>query len=662
MEFLLGSAAIVSPAGQLPFFAAYCGTKLIKCIARRRQEENKEQIHSTTGVTIQWHDIRLKLEQKTSYGYITRHILDGVSGAAYPGRLLAVMGPSAAGKTSLLNALARQVPFSTKMSFHGKIEINGVDVKTDDAIRQAYIQQEDLFYSQLTLRETLTMACSLRLPADLDPIERDRLVNALIEKLGLTACADTYVGDATTRGLSGGEKKRLSIGCELINSPALMFLDEPTTGLDAFQSEKVIQALKRLTEEGHTIICTIHQPRSSIFAMFDDLVLLAQGKVVYSGMAGTAINYFASRGYQCPEHYNPAEYFADLISIDTSSPETAESSKQRLFSLTAMWETASKETYQVQSSNRKQFKLSTSLSASGRSNWRRDFRLLLGRSWKQARRDKKTNVARLMMNVGSACIFGGIYFKTKLVASAVQDRVGLLQLSAINTAMSSLVKTLNVFPSEQTIVTRERAKKAYGVLPYLCAKILSDVPVGVLLSCTFGTMLYSLAGLNPSKGRAATFMGIVVVESFASAALGLSVGSVAPSTDVAVALGPMVMLLFIVFGGQFKNTDSTTPILKWVPNASLIQNGFQAMCINEFSEMEFESDPEHEGRSMMQDGNAVLRWLGFDNIPVRKPILRNARVILFNYWFTYNVLKAKKPKFTPLLDPEILQTDSKEKC
>ena len=534
--------------------------------------------------------------------------------------------------------------------------MNDISVTTDDAIRQAYVQQEDLFYSQLTLRETLTMACALRLPPDMSIAERNRLVTALIDKLGLASCADTYIGDASTRGLSGGEKKRLSIGCELLNSPVLMFLDEPTTGLDAFQAEKVMSALKRLAHDGHTIICTIHQPRSSVFSLFDDLVLMVNGKIVYCGEAERAMGYFALLGHMCPDHYNPAEYFADLISLDTSSPDALQLSEKRIEQLVREWDRHRHEEFKPPAPTNKEIVpngVTVGATSTRRSSWLRDFRLLLGRSWKQARRDKKTNVARLGMNVGSALIFGSIYYRTKLVASAVQDRVGLLQLTAVNAAMSSLVKTLNVFPSEQTIVTRERAKKAYGVLPYLFAKILSEIPVGVLLSCTFGTILYSMAGLHPSHTRASRFIGIVLVESFASAALGLSVGGLAPNTDVAMSMGPMVMLLFIVFGGQFKATHSTAKALKWVPNASLIQNGFQGMCINEFSGVEFGEDDSGKERAVMKNGDDVLSWLGFNNITVEASILRNAKVMLFNYWLTYNILKAKKPRFTPLQSPGV---------
>ena len=139
-------------------------------------------------------------------------------------RLLAIMGPSGGGKTTLLNVLAGQLPAAKGMDLYGRVSINQ-QPRTSTRVRQAYVQQEDIFYSQLTVRETLLMAAHLRMPAAVPASEKDALVESLIKRLGLVKAADTVVGDAKARGLSGGEKKRLSIGVELIASPRLIFAD-----------------------------------------------------------------------------------------------------------------------------------------------------------------------------------------------------------------------------------------------------------------------------------------------------------------------------------------------------------------------------------------------------------------------------------------------------
>ncbi|MBA0734380.1 hypothetical protein Gogos_018294 [Gossypium gossypioides] len=245
-------------------------------------------------VTIMWRNITCSLSDKHSKS--VRFLLKDVSGEAKPGRLLAVMGPSGSGKTTLLNVLASQILASPRLALSGLLELNGKPSSTK-AYKFAYVRQEDLFFSQLTVRETLSLAAELQLPEISSIEERDEYVNNLLFKLGLVSCADSIIGDAKVRGISGGEKKRLSLGCELIASPSVIFADEPTTGLDAFQAEKVMETLRLLAQDGHTVICSIHQPRGSVYGKFDDIVLLTEGTLVYAGPArDQPLEYFSRFG------------------------------------------------------------------------------------------------------------------------------------------------------------------------------------------------------------------------------------------------------------------------------------------------------------------------------------------------------------------------------
>jgi len=136
----------------------------------------------------------------------------------------------------------------------------------------------------------------------------------MLEVLGLKHVATTYIGDNMIRGISGGERKRTSIGVELITNPSMVFLDEPTTGLDSKTSENVVSLLHDLANKGgRTIVCTIHQPSSQIFTQFDDLLLLVRGNIIYQGPTASAIDYFASIGFPCPKLSNPADYFMKVM-------------------------------------------------------------------------------------------------------------------------------------------------------------------------------------------------------------------------------------------------------------------------------------------------------------------------------------------------------------
>ena len=161
----------------------------------------------------------------------------------------------------------------------------------------------------------------------------------VINGLGLAHIAKTKIGDNLHRGISGGERKRVSIGVELVSDPRLIFLDEPTSGLDAFTAHYIVESIKRLAEdEFRTILMTIHQPRANILQLFDKILLLSQGKTVFFGNLDDALAHFEKCGYECPRHDNPADFFLDTISIDNRSPEAREESQARVDGLIAAWE------------------------------------------------------------------------------------------------------------------------------------------------------------------------------------------------------------------------------------------------------------------------------------------------------------------------------------
>ena len=185
----------------------------------------------------------------------------------------------------------------------------------------AYVQQDDILFQTMTVRECLEFAAKLKLPGTY--AQKIARVNDLIQTLKLNKCQNTRIGGPLVKGVSGGERKRTSIGVELITDPNLIFLDEPTTGLDSFTATSVMESLGDLArKDGRTVISTIHQPNSDIFEMFDKLMLLARGKIIYFNKANLAVDYFGSIGFQCPDLSNPADYFMTMMSIESIELET----------------------------------------------------------------------------------------------------------------------------------------------------------------------------------------------------------------------------------------------------------------------------------------------------------------------------------------------------
>ncbi|KAK6788763.1 hypothetical protein RDI58_012561 [Solanum bulbocastanum] len=624
-----------------------------------RGSENDEA--TVTGkvlpVTIRWTNITCSLSDKSAN--TVRFLLKNVTGEAKPGRLLAIMGPSGSGKTTLLNVLAGQTKASPKLNLSGLLDINGVPF-SNKIYKFAYVRQEDLFFSQLTVRETLSLAAELQLQDVSSIEERDEYVNNLLFKTGLVSCADSRIGDAKVRGVSGGEKKRLSLACELIASPSVVFADEPTTGLDAFQAERVMETLRQLAQDGHTVICSIHQPRGSVYAKFDDIVLLAGGSLIYAGPArDEVLAYFSKFGYICPDHVNPAEFLADLISIDYSSRESVYSSQKRINGLVESFSEKIPEVLYATSLVRDSSKTHVNLqkkSISRKGGWWRQFRLLLKRAWMQASRDGPTNKVRARMSIASALIFGSVFWRMGRSQTSIQDRMGLLQVAAINTAMAALTKTVGVFPKERAIVDRERAKGSYALGPYLLSKLIAEIPVGAAFPLLFGGILYPMARLHPTISRFGKFCGIVTVESFAASAMGLTVGAMVPTTEAALALGPSLMTVFIVFGGYYVNSDNTPIIFRWIPRVSLIRWAFQGLSINEFSGLQF----EHQNSYDIQSGEQVLEQLSFGGSRIGDTIIAQSRILMFWYYTTYLLLEKNKPKYQRLEPPPRLKDIEEE--
>ena len=259
--------------------------------------------------------------ENVSYHLKGKQILSGISGAVHPGELMAIMGASGAGKTTFLDLLARKNKRGTCV---GDFWVNG-EKTSDDDFRSAigFVDQDDTMLPTLTVHETIMDSALLRLPKDMSRMMKAQKVEDVEKQLGIYHIRHQLIGseEGAGRGISGGEKRRVGIACELVTSPSILFLDEPTSGLDAYNAFNVIECLVTLVKSyNRTVVFTIHQPRSNIVALFDQLVLLAQGRTVYSGPFHKCQSYFDNIGYSCPPGFNIADYLVDLT-MHASRPD-----------------------------------------------------------------------------------------------------------------------------------------------------------------------------------------------------------------------------------------------------------------------------------------------------------------------------------------------------
>eukprot|EP01137_Pigoraptor_chileana_P022974 Opistho-2@88542 len=241
-----------------------------------------------------------------------RRLLHDVYGLVRPGESLAIMGGSGAGKSTLLDVLANRKHQGT---IGGSILVNGQPRNALFKRLSGYVTQDDALIGTLTVEETLMYTAQLRLSSSLPKEEKRRRVQQIIADLRLEKVTKNHVGTDDLRGLSGGERKRVSIGVELITSPSILFLDEPTTGLDAKTALSIVELISELASSGsRTIIYSIHQPRSNIYKLFDKLLLLSEGRTVWFGNAHEALPFIEkSTNTVCDGQTNPADYFLDVV-------------------------------------------------------------------------------------------------------------------------------------------------------------------------------------------------------------------------------------------------------------------------------------------------------------------------------------------------------------
>lgn len=310
-------------------------SKLTSKLFKKSHKKSEETANTPTTPEISVNSKDIERNAVSSRSSESREfILQNVSLDVSAGRLMAIIGGSGSGKTSLLNVMARRLA-AKNLQVSGQVLFNGYG--SIDHVKHAYVLQQDILQPNLTCRETLHYAAELRLPKILTKEQRKVKVEEVILELGLKECADTRVGDSDHKGLSGGEKRRLSIGIQLIGNPSVLFLDEPTTGLDANSAYLLVKTCHELAAGGRTLIMSVHQPRSDIFFLFDDITILTGGQAVYAGPARNVVGYFTNLGYNFPNHVNPADYLIDLSAIDPRSDEKEKLSKARVDGLVQSW-------------------------------------------------------------------------------------------------------------------------------------------------------------------------------------------------------------------------------------------------------------------------------------------------------------------------------------
>ena len=399
----------------------------------------------------------------------------------------------------------------------------------------AFLSQDDSFFAQLSVEEILETEERLQFH-DESPERVATKRRELTSALGLSKVLKRKVGDRRAgaknshSGLSGGERRRLSVAVEMLGDVKVILADEPTTGLDASQAHKVVRKISEIAKQRGVPCCmTLHAPRGSVYDLLDDVFLLGPGgKPIYLGPASKACAYFAKRGFKCPSNTNIAEFLIDLVSVDTEDEEQAQRDLDRIDSLAFAFR---------KSDDAKEYSPDTKLvraSPRPRLPVLRRIGVLIRRSFKQNARDLYVNVLRLGACGILASVFSSIFGKSLQgppSAKGVADRTALLSYSVINMAMMALMKTLDLFGKEKPVVTRERMRSHYTGTEYLIAKLIAEVPMDCSFAVFFSVLLKRFVPLNITMKRLAATLAMTTI---VTDLLGFAVGSIMPDAGESV--------------------------------------------------------------------------------------------------------------------------------
>jgi ABC-type multidrug transport system ATPase subunit len=357
-------------------------------------------------------------------------ILQPITAEFHAGHLNVIMGPSGSGKTSLLNSIARRLHGSwrTKYRLSGTMSYNAA-IPSESVIRSVtsfVTQDDDALMPSLTVRESLRFAAGLRLPRWMTRVEKNRRAEDILMKMGLKDCADNLIGSDLIKGISGGEKRRVTIAIQVLTDPKILLLDEPTSGLDAFTATSIMEVLNGLAAEGRTLIMTIHQSRSDIFHHFSNLLLLSRGgHTVYAGRGADMIPYFGSLGYDCPSRTNPADFALDLITVDLQQEAREAATRKKVQHLITAWD------HRPLDLNRQTSHIATPAELGSLRKQmhplRVTFPLVMHRSTINFFRQPELIMARTSQIIGIAIIMALFFAPLKNDYPAVQSRMGFVQ-------------------------------------------------------------------------------------------------------------------------------------------------------------------------------------------------------------------------------------------
>ncbi|KAJ8765652.1 hypothetical protein K2173_014774 [Erythroxylum novogranatense] len=523
-------------------------------VARRTSTDDgrrRSRTAYTNGIFLTWKDLWVTVPDGKNG---RRAILQGLTGFAKPGQLLAIMGPSGCGKSTLLDTLAGRLGSNTRQT--GEILVNGRK-ETLAFGTSAYVTQDDNLITTLTVWEAIYFSAQLQLPGSMPISEKKERAEVTIKEMGLQESLHTRIGGWGKKGLSGGQKRRVSICIEILTRPKLLFLDEPTSGLDSAASYHVMNSISKLAhQDGKTVIASIHQPSSEVFELFHNLCLLSAGKIVYFGPVKLAEEFFASTGFRCPTMRNPSDHYLRTINKDfdddtergvgvPSSTEQTINTLVKAYKSKSIWQQVER---QVARMNRQK---GEPLKKGSQASFITQSIVLTQRSFVNMYRDLGYYWLRLAIYIAVCLCVGTIFREIGHDYGSIQARGSMLMfVTSFLTFMA-----IGGFPSfveDMKIFARERLNGHYGVGAFVIGNTFSSLPYLLLISVIPGAIAYYQVGLQKNFGHFVYFTMLLFMCMMLVESLMMLVASIVPDFLMGIITGAGIQGVMMLNGGFFR--------------------------------------------------------------------------------------------------------------
>ncbi|DAZ96398.1 TPA: hypothetical protein N0F65_012479 [Lagenidium giganteum] len=520
---------------------------------------------SITPVAIAFQDIWYTVPDPT-HPKQTLDLLKGISGFALPGKMTALMGSSGAGKTTLMDVIAGR---KTGGKIRGKILLNGHEA-TDLAIRRStgYCEQMDIHSEAATFREALTFSAFLRQSSDVSAAAKYDSVDECIELLNMEPIADQII-----RGSSPEQMKRLTIGVELAAQPSVIFLDEPTSGLDARSAKVIMDGVRKVADSGRTILCTIHQPSSEVFHLFDSLLLLKRGgEVVFFGDLGfegsRLIEYFEAipSVHRIANGYNPATWMLEVIGAGVHHGDGSENDFVAHYQASA-----NKQALDARMGDEGLFQPSSAVMELTFSKKRAatnatQLQFLMRRFWNMYWRTPSYNWTRWVISLALGLLFGLLYLDaTYTTYQGVNGGLGMIFLTTAFIGLVSFISVLPIASEERASFYRERACQTYNSLWFFLGFTVVEVPYVIVGSFLLMIVFYPMVGFKSVDKWALYWLNLalhVLLQTY----IGQFLAFALPSVEVAAIIGVLLNGIFLLFMGFNPPASSLPSGYKWLYN------------------------------------------------------------------------------------------------